>query len=776
LVSEDWLSPQENRQLWLKRWPWRLSHMRQEAARVYVSASAGGLLILDPVPPGGAQLPGTPRPSATAPPLPTPTLRIGEAERVHRIYLPWTLRPLPKLAAPPKSWTRASSGGSARHVATRDGIVYLQKGDHIQIHDARHAGAILQVGSIKLDLGPGDHWWPGGVAYANVDRQLNALQVDGDQLLVLTGPDLTRLFGTLWVMGLYGADFRPTSRLQVFDLSNPLRPVPLGELEFEGIATSFYVKNSRGYLGLIDRANAAREVTGRLLSLETGGGRPRFDGSQAIDGILTRLEQRGSLLAGLQASGNKDLELKLFDSTLANAPRLVSRLALPSRFSSAAPAMHLDASFVTIFHDHEAAQIIDIGDPGRPIPLEPYDFRQQLEFDADPSNDLEIISEAIRIEDQLLLLDGSRGRLAMLDLRVPGSPRFVDAMDLSISLPREDLYADIRPKVWAHEGRRLYLSGGERGGLSALDLGPPLSLVGSFEAPAKLIGVAAGQDRFYAIGVQGIDIYEVAALPEFRRLGQVDAEALQDVLIYGLQDIVLDGSRLVLASADAVNWFELGSPSAPLSGRIGPLMESSHSIDSARQWIYVAEEPTGLKIYALDDLPGSPQRGHWFGSGTMLDVAIDRDAWRAYVASGLAGLSVLDTRNPAAVREIASLDVDGTVEGISIHESLGLMLSREGPKATVLSTLDLGQLPPAILGRMVLPAGAAGPPQLVGSRILQRLDNDRLWLLDASDPRQLRLAAEFPGRWQSAALSPDGRLLYLVAEGSGQLTVLQLDW
>jgi hypothetical protein len=767
--------------LWSQNWPARFHDLVWQDERLYVAAGAGGLIMLDPVPPERLPMLLTPRPSATAPPLPTATARPGDAERPYRLYLPALQRPVPKSARSLRLLPLASAGGRSGIIAARGPAVYLQEGNQVAIYDTSDAKRHRRLGELDLPMGPAPEWWQAAVGLPDLEWSLVDLQIDGDRLLVLIGPD-PAIFASGDMVDQFAdprSGFRPTSRLLSFDLSDPTRPLALDRIDLRGMVTGLSVAEGRGAVILLEDLSEDMRSSSRLTAFSLDGGRIRLGGSLGIDRFLTRIDLQGSLLTVLgYATDEGGFEVILVDGRDIAQPVQYARLPIDFWPSSFTPAMVVGDGFLALFSEFESVVLVDIRSPRAPIQLESINLQELLWGDDDPDNDIFGVSDALLDGNTVILHDRVSGVMVTLDSTAPSGLVATGSLRLPSAIGAEGHSRPWLPRRMVKAGGRLYVAGDGTGGLAVIELGPPLAQVGASESLGVLQAVAAGRDRVYTVGAQGITVFDADALPEFEPLGGVDAGSIEVLLNEGLNELALDQSRLLLARFGGVDWLEFASPSAPLRGSFDADRRSERDVAGAGDRVYVVEEQGGLIVYALDDEGGDPIRGRYNGPGVMRDVAVDGALQRAYVAAGPAGLSLLDVADPSQIRELAFVDPGGYAAGVAVEGALGVVLTsdpmdRDGG-GSALVTLDLGLPNPQVLGRLALPTLLEGDPQLAGGLVLLRLQDGRLWIVDISVPARPTLALELRGSWRSVALSPSADRLYTVGEHSGQLTVWRL--
>jgi hypothetical protein len=783
------------RLLYRQYWPWFLRSLAQDAERLYVAAGEGGLLLLEPV--AADRLPllrgeGTGR----FDPAPAGAIPLADADADADVDVDVDVDVDAAIISGPTAPAGTSSsqqgplevekvarwGGRTDFVAAMGNIVYLHEDRGISIYDMSAAAGPRRIGSLPLDLDLAPEWWRDAPADPALAWSLVDLRVDGGQLLAVLGPDPARYHDSFdsWLSNeVHG--FQPTSLILAFDLADPSKPRLQGRLELQGIAMALDASEGRRYVALVEGSSVDRGAFGRLLSIDTSGPGPRELVGIPTDRLITRLASRGPLLVAY----GWDEEQHLFGLTLVGTsapeqPELLSTINLQNFWpSSRDSSMVVSDSTVTVFTEMDRAAQVDVRTPTAPVELESIWLQEQSWNDGDPENDIAFISDAMLLGTRLLLLDRTVGTLVEFDLSTASSPKVVGSLSLGTPSAPEDFF----DSVWhlhnlAESDGSLYLPGGNLGGMVTVELGPPLRLRTSVDAAGELLAVAAGLESVFTIGYGGVTLFDAAELPAFRQQGSADSSAIAAELSVGIEEVVVEGSHLLLARPGAVDWLNFDDPTKARAGSFAAASNSAVDVAGAAGRAYVLEEQGGLTVHALDGDADKSLLGGYEGPGIPQDIAVDDLGERAFVAAGPAGLSVLDTTDPAQIRELASFDPGGFAVGVAISGDLAVVLTTD-PQSTdrsgaALVVIDISSPEPVLRSRFDLPAPPAGEPQFAGGLVLQQLFDHRLLILDLSTPTQPRVAAEIPGAWRSLAYSQAADQVITVDARSGQMMVWAL--
>jgi hypothetical protein len=190
----------------------------------------------------------------------------------------------------------------------------------------------------------------------------------------------------------------------------------------------------------------------------------------------------------------------------------------------------------------------------------------------------------------------------------------------------------------------------------------------------------------------------------------------------------------------------------------------ANGVDVANGYAYVASGAAGLNIVDVFD-PAQPLLVATIETpGNANDIRVEGD--HAYVADGSAGLSVIDIANPAAPVLIATLDTEGIATDLVVAGSV--VFVADGTAGVV--AVDVGHpVYPVELGRIATPGNARGI-DAVDHLVVVAAGTEGLHVIDATDPQAMQLVGSTHLRTTSSSAKDvvvRGRLAY-VADGLGE--------
>jgi hypothetical protein len=291
-------------------------------------------------------------------------------------------------------------------------------------------------------------------------------------------------------------------------------------------------------------------------------------------------------------------------------------------------------------------------------------------------------------------------RFQVMDITNPAQPAIVADLDI-------DTYAG----AISLSGHYAYLAGV---GLTIVDIADPRApvvtgSVGSFRAEA----LAVANSRASVIdGVAGFKVIDVA---------NPHAPVVADSLDLTGRGVFASGNRVYATTWSGLAIIDVTDPTdvsvtctCPWTG--GDLFVS-------RDRVFIAGS-YGLNVIDLGNCLSPPTLGSVPGSAG--DVAVSGS--RAYLASGSAGLQVIDVRNPEDPRILETIDTPGSARGVAIAQ--GNAYVADGPFGLVVIDVTTHS---GIIGWVGTP-GAANCVAIQGNRAYIG-DESGLRVADISDPR-----------------------------------------
>jgi len=630
--------------------------------------------------------------SPTAPQSATPTA--GDHADV---FLPVSMRAfaleLPPTETPPATEPAATStatvaaasvevigqfGGESYAVAVGKGIAAVNIGPRVHIFDPSDPAAPLELHRT-------------GVFPASI----RGLTIDGDRLYVVhdTG-------------------------LEVFDLSDPSEPAPIGSLALSGAPRHLEISGTLGFLAtspgleVFDLSEPALPV--RLASLRIGG-------------LAYDVEVVGDLAYVAVSSG-----LAIVDISDPAAPVIVGEHAT----TRAALGVAVGDDFVLLANANDGLTVVDVSDPTAPSELAVVDTEGR--------------PRDVLIEGDRALVANDFGGLAVVNIGDPAEPVletvFATGARLSFAVALQDGIALVASVT---DGLRV---------VDVTNLAEP-KLGGAIDLPGRGVSIALAGDQalvgFNFEGVLPFDVTDAAPVP-----GKILDEHR------GPQGMAIQGERLYLGDTrTGLTIHDIADPAAPIElGRLTGLF-AIQDVAVEGDLAYVADLFEGLQIIDVGDESAPALLGELAIEGQPSAIAIADGV--AYITNRAGPAAVIDVSDPTTPRLLTTLEASENTSAVLangdrlyVGDGAGRLLVFDitAPAApTLLGTADLQRAPEAlaIAGGIVYSANFSG-----------------MALVDVSDPNApIELAHAFLyGRQFGLAISAEDGVAYLAGD-SGLLIV-----
>lgn len=207
---------------------------------------------------------------------------------------------------------------------------------------------------------------------------------------------------------------------------------------------------------------------------------------------------------------------------------------------------------------------------------------------------------------------------------------------------------------------------------------------------------------------------EAGSLQRFTRFGALGESLLAhpgETLELEPHSVAVDGVRAIVTTRDvlaSIEPDEVGRSQIefPVSSRavLTPIAPVRHSGRARRMvvqagYAYVADYTGGLRVYRAGGVDTSlvgllaP-----IGSARPVDLALDTAQSRLYLASGPAGLEVVDIADPTNPQRVGSLTVPGLASAVTILNATTVAVARRGGFSAGVTFIDIS-IPTAPLAR-----------------------------------------------------------------------------
>lgn len=293
---------------------------------------------------------------------------------------------------------------------------------------------------------------------------------------------------------------------------------------------------------------------------------------------------------------------------------------------------------------------------------------------------------------------------------------------------------------------------------TAADRAPTLTLLGHYGGEAEALALDAGR-VYLGVGPR-IEVLDRASLAPLGRTAPLDGL---------VRDLVLDGTRLYVGHGDGLAVLDVADP-ARIQVQSALDLAAAGAIRglTLADGLLLAAGGAGLQVFDLVD-PAAPTRIGTAGVGRS-PLSVAWAGGRAYVGH-LGGLTVFDLTDPANPAPLGELALTSGAQGLLLSGDLAYVAGDRGG----LQVVDVAD--PAAMSQ-VASLQVGGRPQAVDAdgsgRLYLATRFGGLSVVDLADPRAPTLLASFetPGRESHAIGVRDGQA-YL-ADGGGGLQVLDL--
>jgi len=268
--------------------------------------------------------------------------------------------------------------------------------------------------------------------------------------------------------------------------------------------------------------------------------------------------------------------------------------------------------------------------------------------------------------------------------------------------------------------------------------GGNIAFVGAGNDGIEAVNLATGTHRAFRLPgnayVRAVDMddtvlvaaTQASGLARVRRSGAAGdtlGNATVEALAFDPYDVTLVGTRIVLASRDVespqepdevglskIEFRDLAGPEPfPPVGGTG----RTRRVVTQGGLVYVADYTGGFRIYhsGLSDtslvgvLPPPP-------AGRAVDIAVDAQRHRAYLAMSSAGLEIVDVTDPSSPSALATLPLPEQVSAVAIADSNLVIVGRRGSASAGITLVDVTN-PTAPVARGQLGIGFVPNPRAI---------------------------------------------------------------
>jgi hypothetical protein len=605
--------------------------------------------------------------------------------------------------------------------------------------------------------GPITYWWGdlvrtvevrGNIAYVGLGTRLGVVDLADP-----TKPTLLRaieLHGIVHGLALQGNDLycaQGSGGMSVFDVSDPVDPVKLGQLAFAGygmhvapLGTHFlWFSDEAGGIEILDVKNPANMVPVR--HIDSGWA----NAARVFGHIAYVLDGYEGVVVYDVASPEHPVRLTSVPIQLAAD---VFQIDPPPIW------LELQDGYAYVSNGPDGMQVLDVHDPAKAkvvahLPLEGYSY-------------------TVAVRGSRAYMANRDTGLVVIDIADPRQPKVLR------TIPTIGNPADIILR-----GNRGYVSEGASG-FGIWDFADPDAPreVGYYHVTSRTRGVTLRGNRLVTADAgDGIRIFDVTDRQNPRLLGSMDTPGLA-------RKVAIDGDTLYVV--DVLGGFEevdASRPDHPKIVRTFNLEDHPWGICGDGHFLYCAMGSHGFSIFdARKDPPeqvfnsydservreakerGEPVRMRGPGDGYTIDAAKAGDL--AFTGDVLLGLTIYGVNDPLAATQL------GRVGGPNPHEPLNLL--RRGGATTVpsvfadakrayLATYDQGlniinlddPTKPVREGHLAVPGYSYGVWK-DGNRVCLSNYDGSLDVIDVTDPTRPR---------EQKRLSFDGQLLDVICEG-----------
>lgn len=514
----------------------------------------------------------------------------------------------------------------------------------------------------------------GAYAYVGAGSRLLILNVadPGHPVLVGRTAVFPNVVQDVAVAGIYAYVATGASGLRVFDVSDPAKPVAMGEYNTPGSARSVAVAGSFAYVADRELGLRVIDVADPATPVEAG----FYD---------TPGNARGVAVAGEQVYVADGLNgLRVFDVSNPSTPISVGVLDTPGEAMNVA----LVDGLAYVADYDSGLRIIDVTNTATPVSVGFYDT-PELAMDvaiagahayvADERSGMRVIditNPAEPVEASFFSIPGHAYGVTSAGNYIYLSDFYFGLRVIDISSPEAPVQAGMHNVSGygygiATVGSYAYLTAGING-LRVIDVTDPASPVevGADESLQEARNVVvAGTYAYVANGTSGLRVVDIADPADPVEVAFFDSPGeAEGLAIVGNRVFLADGSR-GLRVIDVTNQLaptELGFFDTP---------ECAMAVVVVGIHAYVADAGAGLRIIDVKDPAAPVETGFYDTPGSALGLAVV--GARAYVADAGAGLRVIDVTNPAAPIETGFYDTPGSAYDVTVAGGYAYVADRD---------------------------------------------------------------------------------------------------
>ena len=474
-------------------------------------------------------------------------------------------------------------------------------------------------------------------------------------------------------------------------------------------------------------------TTGQIVAVALGAA-----GVAILDGSTGQLRLHAALPLGGYAEGVSFSGQNLFVADGPSGLRVIDT-SDPDHPKEIASAVSLNYAFDLSVVDHFAyvaaagagVIVIDIADPRHPIPLE------RLELPG--------YAFGVAASDGIVAVaDGWEG-LAVLDATAPATPKLVG----SVTLPGWALRVSLR--------QRTAVVAGGAAGVRLVDMSDPraASDLGGMSFLRALVtgAVTDGRSIFAADQLNGVRVLDAKAQREIATFAPL-AEAHAAV--------VAKGVAYVAAENGGLRVIDVTTPNAPREVAGLPTLDEVVYVSLAGSRLLVwtqpqvdTKQPSRATVFSLDI--AEPLAPRVLGGRVYTNVRSVAVQGTTQYDADEAGLLILDGSGSEVCR-LGYLVVNPNLSDPTSHAAVGVAVSGTAAYLGVgqrgLLSIDLSDLrDPKVVGTFT-PTPSCCLDVLATAQLVYALDGKQLLVIDAADPKQLRLlgSLSLPGDAPSGAL------------------------
>ena len=198
--------------------------------------------------------------------------------------------------------------------------------------------------------------------------------------------------------------------------------------------------------------------------------------------------------------------------------------------------------------------------------------------------------------------------------------------------------------------------------------------------------VAVSKDAlFVAKGKDGVDVvkigYDDAISSEFiTAIEGINAKSV---------NLSKDGSKLYVENEQGfVNIINIQNLSNPIKESVTTKQKTQKFVQSGDGYKFVPKGEKGLEIYDASN-PSNIELKLTFNKANVYDIVLADKESKALLASGAAGINLLDITTPTSPNMIANFSVGGGVKGLSLNQEQGILFVANGDNGVLVYNLNI---------------------------------------------------------------------------------------